>query len=182
MKNPWKTLSSEKIYRTKWFSVREDKIVRPDGKTSTYSVISAHPAVFVVPVDDHNRIGMVSELRYTTGQTHWELPAGNTDGRDPLEAAKHELKEEAGLIAGEWQILEPQTYPYVGACDQFSYVIVAQDLKLSDPERQGDESIGRLQFLSWAEIDQMILSGKITSGESISSLFIARLWLDKKPT
>jgi len=32
MKNPWKKLGSKAIYKNPWITVREDKVIRPDGK------------------------------------------------------------------------------------------------------------------------------------------------------
>jgi hypothetical protein len=29
--NPWQTLSTKEVYDNSWISVREDKVVRPDG-------------------------------------------------------------------------------------------------------------------------------------------------------
>ena len=37
--NPWNTLSSNIVYKNDWISVREDKVIRPDGKPGIYGVV-----------------------------------------------------------------------------------------------------------------------------------------------
>src|ERR687887_82863 len=36
--NPWRTLSSRQVYDNPWISVREDEVVRPDGRPGIYGV------------------------------------------------------------------------------------------------------------------------------------------------
>ncbi len=34
-KNPWKTLSTKIVRSNPWFKLREDRVIRPDGKPGT---------------------------------------------------------------------------------------------------------------------------------------------------
>ena len=39
--NPWKKLSSKKIYRNQWFSLREDQVISPGGEQGIYGANSS---------------------------------------------------------------------------------------------------------------------------------------------
>jgi 8-oxo-dGTP pyrophosphatase MutT (NUDIX family) len=102
--NPWRTTGSRVAYETPYVRVREDAVVRPDGKPGTYSVVDVgYPVVVVAALDDQDRVALVRQWRYAWNQDSWELPAGRCEaGEDPLDGARRELLEEAGLHAREW--------------------------------------------------------------------------------
>ncbi len=77
------------MYENRWISVREDEITGPAGDGIYGVVTMRHPAVFVVAVDARQRVCLVRLERYTTGGG-LEVPAGGTDGEDPLVAAKRD--------------------------------------------------------------------------------------------
>ena len=38
-RSPWRTLGSRNVYENPWISVREDKVIRPDGEPGIYGVV-----------------------------------------------------------------------------------------------------------------------------------------------
>ena len=97
----WQTHDSTSVYENAWISVREDRVTGPAGEGIYGVVTMRHPAVFVVAIDADDRVCLVTLDRYTTG-TSIEVPAGGSDGEDPLVAAQRELLEETGFRAAEW--------------------------------------------------------------------------------
>jgi 8-oxo-dGTP pyrophosphatase MutT (NUDIX family) len=66
-------------------------------------VLETPEAIIVVPLHDDGRTVLVRQWRHSWESTSWELPAGTLEmGEDPLEGARRELTEEAGLTAREW--------------------------------------------------------------------------------
>ena len=60
----------------------------------------------MMAVDDKKRILLVRRFRLPARQFMWEIPAGRLDeGESPLQAAKRELVEEAGVRAKKWKKL-----------------------------------------------------------------------------
>src|SRR4051794_18359940 len=100
--NPWTTLGSRAVYDNPWVAVREDRVVRPDGKPGVYGVVHfKNRAVGVLPVDGEGRVWLVGQYRYPIGEYSWEIPeGGGPSGEDPEETARRELREETGLVAG----------------------------------------------------------------------------------
>lgn len=170
-RNPWKTLGSRPIYATPWFSVRRDDVVRPDGAPGTYSVVTAERlAIGVVPLWDDGTVTLVGQWRYPLEAYSWELPeGGGALGSDPLEAARAELREEAGIEARSWESL--------GRChtsncwtDEVGHLFVARDLVQGVPQPGGDEEIA-VRRVPLDEALAMAEDGRITDALSIVALF-----------
>ena len=105
-KNPWKTLSSRPIYENPWLRLREDQVIRPDGKEGIYGVVDTRLAVGVIALTPEKEIFIVGQWRYPLNRYSWEIIEGGGDpNEDGLVTAKRELKEEAGLVAETWRTL-----------------------------------------------------------------------------
>ena len=53
--HPYKTLASKIVYENPWVRVREDKILKPDGKEGIYSVMESNDSVMVVVLNDEKK-------------------------------------------------------------------------------------------------------------------------------
>ncbi len=157
MKKPvWQTLSSKTVYKNKWIKVREDQVIRPDGKPGIYGVVSSHaPAVFIVPIDSENNLYLVKVFRYTTQEYSWEIPGGSTDGEDSLTAASRELLEEAGLKARKMEIVG-KFHAMNGIADAVDITVLATKLEEVDGNAQEEEGIVELKKVHFKEVVAMI--------------------------
>ena len=174
--NPWKTLKSEIVYKNKWYSVRRDEVITPSGKPGEYNVVQEPDAVFVAAIDSDNNLHLVGTYRYTTDMYSLEVPAGNSDGEEPLKAAKRELKEETGLIADEWTSLGRFQLEN-GKAGSFGHVFLAQKLTLTQDNDQEAEGIKEVRKVSFAVALTMIKDGRITDCQSIATITYAALFL-----
>ena len=51
--NPWTTLATTIIYTNSWLRLREDTVIRPDGREGIYGVVEMPPAsVGIVALND----------------------------------------------------------------------------------------------------------------------------------
>lgn len=104
--NPWRTLATRPVYRNDWISVREDRVLRPDGSPGIYGVVTTALAVGVVAITDDDEVVLVGQWRYALDAYSWEIVEGGAhDGEDGLTAARRELAEEAGYTAETWERL-----------------------------------------------------------------------------
>lgn len=177
---PWETRRSRTVYENRWISVREDEVVRPDGGEGIYGVVSVrHPAVFVVPVTDADEVVLVRMFRYTMDRETIEVPAGGTDGDDPLVAARRELREETGLEADSWQDLGP-VWSLNGVATAPGRIYLARGLRPSeDAHEMAEEGITEVLTLPWSRVWEMVGSGAIEDGETLAPLLRAAVALGK---
>jgi len=139
----WPVTRSRVTYENPWIVVREDEVVRPDGTPGSYGVVELRrPAVFVVALTGADEVVLVTVDRHTVG-TSIEVPAGGTDGEDPLVAARRELDEETGLRAATWRRVG-EISALNGICRAPEIVYLATDLQeVGVPGAVDDANDGR---------------------------------------
>jgi 8-oxo-dGTP pyrophosphatase MutT (NUDIX family) len=174
----WDTKASQIAYENRWIRVREDQVVRPDGTDGVYGVVEIRqPAVFVVALSDDDEVVLVTVDRHTTGRSV-EVPAGGTDGEDPLLAAQRELLEETGYRAAEW-VHVGSMQALNGVCEAPELVFVARGLTSSDATGHHEEGITDVRTVPFPEVLSMVGRGEITDGETVAALMYAAIHLGR---
>ena len=174
----WETTHSQGVYENPWIRVREDQVVRPDGTDGVYGVVEVRqPAVFVVALTDADEVVLVTVDRHTTGRSV-EVPAGGTDGEEPLVAAQRELLEETGYSASQW-VHVGSMQALNGICEAPEHVFVARGLSLADATGHHEEGISDVRAVPFAEVLAMVARGEITDGETVAALMYAAIHLGR---
>lgn len=185
---PWPTRATRTVYENRWIRVVEDQVVRPDGGEGIYGVVEmVHPAVFVVAVTDADEVLLVTVDRHTVGTTV-EVPAGGSDGEDPLLAAQRELAEETGYEASDWREIGRMT-ALNGVARAPEHVFLATGVRRRESADAGaadasaatrhEEGISAVRAVPWAEVVRMVRTGEIDDGESVAALFYAAMELGR---
>ena len=171
--NPWQTISSAVKYQNPWMSVREDQVINPGGGPGIYGVVTMkNKALGIIPVDADGNTWLVGQYRYPLREYSWEIPMGGGPvGRDILESAQRELKEETGLLARRWTRLS-RLHTSNSVTDEEGFVFLAEDLEQSDTEPEETEDL-RLWKLPLAEAVHMALTDRITDAISVAGLLKA---------
>lgn len=179
----WRTVSSRVVYENPWITVREDDAVAPDGRPALYGVVELRPSVFVVALTGDDEVVLVTTDRYTTGPASVEVPAGGTDGQDPLVAAQRELAEETGLVAREWTRVG-EVDALNGIARAVEHVFVARGLSpvadaAATNHEQAAEGITAVRTVPFGEVLGMIRRGEIRDGETVAAVALAALHLGR---
>ncbi|MEI9981460.1 MAG: NUDIX hydrolase [Edaphobacter sp.] len=179
-----KTISSREVYRNPWTSVREDVIERANGQRGIYGVIDKHPASIIIPLDvtaEGEFVYLIEQYRYTVGGRYWEFPQGGWEQPDvvPEELARGELKEETGLTAEKMTHLSTLQIAY-GVMNQKHHVFLAEGLKMGVPDPDAEESDLRVQRVSVAALEEMMVDGTIVDNCSIAAWGLYRLWRERQ--
>ncbi|MDB5100975.1 MAG: pyrophosphohydrolase related protein [Cyanobacteria bacterium RYN_339] len=177
MENPWKCESSRPVYDNPWISIREDHVVRPDGKQGIYGVVSfKNRAIGVVPVSASGDTFLVGQFRYTLDQYSWEIPEGGGPMHEsPLEAAQRELVEETGITAATWTYLG-ELHLSNSVTDEVGCVFLAEDLSYGAAAPEGTERL-EVRRVSLAKAYEMAMTGEISDGLAVIGLARAQHFL-----
>lgn len=176
-KNPWKTIRSTRVYSNSWMSVREDDVIRPDGREGIYGVVETRAASGVVVLTPERDVYLVGQYRYPTEMYSWEIVQGGADeGEDPLTACKRELREETGLIAQQWNQLGGEVHLSNCISSERGYLYIAEDLSETEASPEGTEVL-QVKTVTFEEALDMVESGAIADAMSIIGIYQAEKWL-----
>ena len=170
------TLSSREVYRNAWMRVREDQILRSNGKHGIYGVVEKDEAAIIVPIDG-NRIWLVDQFRYTIQERAVELPQGSWESAidDPEELARGELREETGLHAGKMTYLGFHWIAY-GFTRQKQHVFLATDFSTVEKEPDEEEHDIIVRNMPVSEFEQMMVDGVVRDTCTLAAWALYLLW------
>lgn len=169
---PFRTLSSEVVYRVRKLGVRRDLVALADGSEREFAVVEHPGCAVVVPIDEGGRVLLIRQHRYATGELTIEVPAGGIDAGETAEAcAARELEEETGLRAGR---LDPlgQFYTSDGVSNELAHLFLARDLRPGVANVQPGESIEPF-WMPLPEAVRLVLDGDVRCGPTALALLLA---------
>lgn len=167
--NPWKTLRSRILLSNPWFRLRQDEVVRPDGRRGTYNTLLAPVAVGIVPCLEDGTILLVGQYRYSIARYSWEIPEGGSKRSEkPAQAARRELREETGFGASR---LTSLGIVHTSNCftNEAAHLFQATGLTPGTPEHDGTERI-TVRRVAFEEACRMAVDGRITDSITIVAL------------
>ena len=177
--SPIKTTASRIVFQSRWTTLREDEIERPNGYAGSYAVIEKRRAALVVPWDGEH-LHLVRQWRYPIAQWSIEFPQGTINGpadtsvqpehdEHPEVTARTELKEELGLTAGT--LVQIGTLAFApGISNQFCDVFLATDLTHGEAELEPEEQ-GLLTPVPVTpeEFEELMADGHITDSATMAA-------------
>jgi ADP-ribose pyrophosphatase len=175
------TLSSREVYRNHWMRVREDEILRANGKRGIYGVVEKHDAAIMLPIEVDrlcgDRIWLVEQFRYTIQQRALELPQGGWEMEieNPEELARGELREEIGMDAAHMTRLGTLWIAY-GFLRQRQHVYLATGLTPAQADPDAEEHDLAARSVPLAEFERMMLDGVIRDNCTLSAWGLYQLW------
>ena len=177
MSNPWTTLSSREVYDNQWIQIEEHQVINPAGGKGIYGKIHfKNKAIGIIALDENNNTWLVGQWRYPLNEWSWEIPEGGGPLHiDVLESAKRELKEETGIVANRWTMIQ-RVYLSNSVSDEECFLFLAEDLTHGESELEDTEADMKVWKLSFDDALTMVLDGKITDSLSVMAILkVARI-------
>jgi 8-oxo-dGTP pyrophosphatase MutT (NUDIX family) len=168
---PWPRLASEHGDDLMICRVRYDTVTNPrTGASLRRTVLETPGWCNVVALTPERRIVVVRQFRFGTGKVTAEIPGGIVDpGEAHLDAARRELREEAGYTSERWTYLgavEPNPAFHDNLCHHW---LAEEALRTHDQELDGGEDIA---VETW---DLEELRARIDGGEVRHALVLTAL-------
>jgi 8-oxo-dGTP pyrophosphatase MutT (NUDIX family) len=164
-----KALASREVYRNPWMRLREDEILRSNGKKGIYGVVEKDDCAVIIPIQD-DRVWVVDQFRYTIQERAIELPQGGWEMEieNPEELARGELREETGLQAAKMNYLGWLWIAY-GFTRQKQHVFLATGLTETDKDPDEEEHDIIVRTLPVREFEQMMMDGRVRDACTVAA-------------
>ena len=150
----------------------------PDGRRFHRDIVRSPGAVGVVPLvfdaEGNASVVLVAQYRPPYEQVVIEIPAGMRDieGEDTAEVARRELIEEAGLDAGQVDLLG-EIYPSPGMTDSVTSIYLATHCTPVPTDRQGpEEDFMETMHVPLTDALAMIDRGEIRDAKTVAGLLM----------
>jgi ADP-ribose pyrophosphatase len=128
------------IHKGNLLELHSERVDFPNGGHTFFDIVKHPGGAVIAAINDDNEICLLKQWRHALGEMIWELPAGCLEpGEPPMETAKRELEEEAGVKAQQWRDLgKISSSP--GFSNEMLYLYEARELskgtvKLDDAEQ-----------------------------------------------
>jgi len=157
------------IHQGNLISLYKERVELPAGGHTFFDIVR-HPGGAVIgAINERNEICLLKQWRHAVGQYIWELPAGCIEVNEPpLETAKRELEEEAGIIASEWLDLGP-IVSTPGFSNEVLHLFCAKGLS-QGIQKLDDAEIIDAHWISLDDVITMAKRGEITDAKTLALL------------
>lgn len=172
--NGWRSRGHRVVHESRWISLERHDAVAPTGAAADYGVVRFHNhAIAVLPLFADGSTVLVGQHRLPLANYSWEIPeGGGPKGEPPLEAAKRELREEAGLLAADWRLVLDGVELSNSVTDELGFGFIALDLSPAPTEPDETEAL-TLRRVPFAEALELALSGVLRDLLTVAMLLRA---------
>ncbi|MDR3510469.1 MAG: NUDIX hydrolase [Caulobacteraceae bacterium] len=146
---PWKVVEAREVYDNPWISLTEYDAIAPTGRPALYGAVRfKNLALAILPLHDDGAVTLVGQHRFPIPGYSWELPEGGGPlGVDPLESARRELREEAGLEAADWrEVLRFQLSNSITDERGYGYLATGLSPVAAEPDETEALALARVPF------------------------------------
>jgi 8-oxo-dGTP pyrophosphatase MutT (NUDIX family) len=156
------------LHDNPWFALDHWRAVAPTGRPADYYLQSyKNLAVGMLPLHEDGTVTLVGQWRFPFSAYSWEIPEGGAPHHEPpLEGARRELREEAGLEAAEWRrILTLQLSNSTSDEVCLGYLATGLTPAPAEPDETEALAVARVPF---GEVLKAVVTGRIQDAITVA--------------
>ena len=160
------------VFHGRVIEVNIERVLLPNGSVADLEIIHHPGGAAVVAIDDRQHICLLHQFRHAANGWLWELPAGKIDNREPpLQTARRELQEEAGVTAAQFESLG-DLVSSPGVFTEVIHLFLATGLNSVAAKPEADEVL-EIHWKPLTEALQMANRGEIRDAKSLVGIYRA---------
>ena len=160
-------------------TVTVDDVILPNGHRERLELVHHPGGAAAVAIDAQDRVCLLRQYRHAAGGWVWELPAGKLEPNEPpLETAKRELIEEAGVSARHWRSLGA-SLSSPGVFTEVLQLFLATGLEVQTSAPEASE-VFEVHWKPFSEAIEWALDGTIQDGKTTIGLLRAHHLRDRR--
>lgn len=172
-------ISRDTKFTGRVISLDVEQVRLPNGHVAALEVVRHPGGAAIAIVDAQHRICMLHQYRHVAGGWIWELPAGKLEPREPpLETARREIQEEAGVTATDWHSLGSYLSS-PGVFDEVVHLFLARGLTPVQKQPEPSE-VFEVHWLPLADVHARALNGDLIDGKTCVGVLRAAAHLGGK--
>ena len=164
--------SIRNVFQGRVLTLNLEQVRLPNGRVAELEIAHHPGGAAVVALDADGRVCLLRQFRHAAGGWLTELPAGKLDGGEPpLDCARRELAEEAGVVAGRWDKLG-EFFSSPGVLTEVIHIFLARDL-VSVGASPEDHEVFEARWIPLPDAAARAARGEIRDGKSLVGIFWA---------
>lgn len=165
--------SIRNVFTGRVLTLNLEQVRLPNGQVAELEIAHHPGGAAVVAIDAEGRVCLLRQFRHVAGGWLTELPAGKLEGGEPpLECARRELVEEAGVSARRWEKLG-EFFSSPGVLTEVIHLFLAQDLEPADASPE-DHEVLEATWIPLRDAVDLAASGQLQDAKSLIGLLWAR--------
>jgi ADP-ribose diphosphatase len=171
--------TSSILRREPWIEVLEEHIRLPDGRlVDDFYTVRLRDFVVVAPFTQDGLVVLVRHYRHGPRGMTYSLPSGFIDpGESPAEAAKRELVEETGYVAGTWTDLGSFVVDGNRGCGT-EHVFMAAGARREREAKSHDLAETTVELASLDDAVRRVWRGEVAEMPSAAAIALAVMKLE----
>ena len=165
--------SIRNVFQGRVLTLNLERVLLPNGRVAELEIAHHPGGAAVVALDAEGRACLLRQFRHAAGGWLDELPAGKLDNREPpLDCARRELAEEAGMTAGRWDKLG-EYFSSPGVFTEVIHLFLARDL-VPTPAQPEEHEVFEARWLPLDEAVALAAGGPLQDAKTLIGLLWAR--------
>ncbi|GHA03478.1 ADP-ribose pyrophosphatase [Arenicella chitinivorans] len=157
------------IHKGSLIDLHKERVDFPNGGHTYFDIVKHPGGAVIAAINEKDEVCLLKQWRHAVGRFIWEFPAGCLEPNEPpLETARRELEEEAGVKAHRWRDLG-KIVCSPGFSNEVLYLFEARDLADGQVNLDDAEQLDA-HWLPLKTVKAMCLNGEIDDAKTLALL------------